>query len=310
MAAARRVRVGSRSSLLSLAQTNEVISLLRQAHPSLAIDTLSLSTRGDRNKSAPLLSMERGMFVKEIEAALLNGDIDLAVHSAKDMPAAMPPGLAIAAYTERQDARDALVNRWGLPLSRLPAGARIGTSSPRRISQLKAARPDIAPLPIRGNVDTRLRKAAGAEYDGAALAAAGMIRLGRQDEISAHLSPEECVPDVGQGALAVQVRADDADMLEYAQAIDHAPTSAAVRAERAFLEAMGGGCTLPTAAYGRIRGDGLHILAMVAMPDGSEIARMAETYDAAKPAAAGWAIAAKMMDGGARRILEEGRETG
>lgn len=310
MAAARRVRVGSRSSLLSLAQTNEVISLLRRAHPGLAIDTLSLSTRGDRNKSAPLLSMERGMFVKEIEGALLNGDIDLAVHSAKDMPAAMPPGLAIAAYTERQDARDALVNRWGLPLSRLPAGARIGTSSPRRISQLKAARPDIAPLPIRGNVDTRLRKAAGAEYDGAALAAAGLMRLGRRDEISAYLSPEECVPDVGQGALAVQVRADDADMLECARAIDHAPTSAAVRAERAFLEAMGGGCTLPTAAYARIRGDGLHILAMVAMPDGSEIVRLADTYAAADPGAAGRAIAAKMMDGGARRILEDGRETG
>ena len=244
------------------------------------------------------------MFVKEIEAALLNGDIDLAVHSAKDMPVETPPGLAVAAYTERQDARDVLVNRWGLPLSELPASARLGTSSPRRISQLKAARPDIALLPVRGNVDTRIRKANAPEYDGVVLAAAGIIRLGRQAEISAYLSPRECVPDVGQGALAVQVRASDAAMLECARAIDHAPTSAAVRAERAFLETLGGGCTLPTAAYARIQADALHIIAMAAHPDGGEIVRLSQTYRASDPTAAGSAIAEALLNGGARRILE------
>ena len=279
-------------------------SLLKRAHPALEVEIVSLSTRGDRNKSAPLLSMERGMFVKEIEAALLNGDIDLAVHSAKDMPVETPPGLAVAAYTERQDARDVLVNRWGLPLAELPAGARLGTSSPRRISQLKAARPDIALLPVRGNVDTRIRKAHTADYDGVALAAAGIMRLGRQSEISAYLSPEVCVPDVGQGALAVQVRASDVAMLEFARAIDHPPTSAAVRAERAFLETLGGGCTLPTAAYARIQADALHIIAMAAHPDGSEIVRLSERYRASDPTAAGSAIAKALLNGGARRILE------
>lgn len=287
-----------------MAQTNEVASLLKRAHPALEIEIVSLSTRGDRNKSAPLLSMERGMFVKEIEAALLNGDIDLAVHSAKDMQVETPPGLAVAAYTERQDARDVLVNRWGLPLAELPSGARLGTSSPRRISQLKAARPDIALLPVRGNVDTRIRKANAPEYDGVVLAAAGIIRLGRQAEISAYLSPQECVPDVGQGALAVQVRASDADMLECARAIDHHPTSAAVRAERAFLETLGGGCTLPTAAYARIQADALHIIAMAAHPDGGEIVRLSQTYRASDPTAAGSAIADALLNGGARRILE------
>lgn len=244
------------------------------------------------------------MFVKEIEFALLSGDIDIAVHSAKDMPALTPPGLAVAAYTEREDARDVLVNRWDAPLSELPQGARLGTSSPRRAAQLKAARPDLEILPIRGNVDTRLSKASSADYDGAVLAAAGIIRLGRETEIGAYLSPQECVPDVGQGALAVQVRASDREMLKCVNSIDHAPTSAAVRAERSFLAAMGGGCTLPTAAYAEIEADSLHIIAMVAKPDGSEIVRISESYAAADPIAAGEAVASALLASGAAQILE------
>ena len=303
MTAARRVVVGSRSSLLSLAQTNEVVERLLRTHPALDIRLVSLSTRGDRNKAAPLLSMERGMFVKEIELALLNGEIDIAVHSAKDMPAITPPGLAVAAYTEREDARDVLVNRWNLPLTELPSGARLGTSSPRRAAQLKSARPDLELLPIRGNVDTRMSKASSADYDGAVLAAAGIIRLGRQAEISAYIPPQDCIPDVGQGALAVQARASDADLLEWIRAIDHAPTSAAVRAERAFLEAMGGGCTLPTAAYAQIHGDSLRIMAMVAQPDGSEIFRFSGDYDLDDPIQAGEAVAAALLESGASRVL-------
>ena len=167
--------------------------------------------------------------------------------------------------------------------------------------------PDLEILPIRGNVDTRLSKAKSDEYDGAVLAAAGMIRLERQDEISAYLSPQECVPDVGQGALAVQVRESDGDLLECVKAIDHAPTSAAVRAERAFIETIGGGCTLPTAAYAELHDDGLHIMAMVATPDGSEIFRMSEVHAASSPEAAGSAIASALMDKGAARILEAAR---
>ncbi len=244
------------------------------------------------------------MFVKEIEAALLGGEIDIAVHSAKDMPAITPPGLVIAAYTEREDARDVLVNRWNSPLSDLPGGARLGTSSPRRAAQVKAARPDIEILPIRGNVDTRLSKANSADYDGAILAAAGILRLGRKSEISAYLSPEECVPDVGQGALAVQVRETDSELIRRVEAIDHSATSTAVRAERSFLATLGGGCTLPTAAYAELEHDTLNIIAMVAVPDGSEIARLSESFSADDPVAAGRSVASALMNAGAARILE------
>lgn len=244
------------------------------------------------------------MFVKEIELALLNGDIDIAVHSAKDMPALTPPELTVAAYTEREDARDVLVNRWDTPLNELPSGARLGTSSPRRTAQIKAARPDIEILPIRGNVDTRLRRARSDDYDGAVLAAAGIRRLGREAEISAYLSPEECVPDVGQGALAVQIRESDSELLKIVQSIDHAPTSAAVRAERAFLVAMGGGCTMPTAAYAELKDDKLCMLAMVAKPDGSRLYRVSESYERAYPEDAGKAIASLLLDVGGASILE------
>ena len=244
------------------------------------------------------------MFVKEIEFALLNGEIDIAVHSAKDMPAAMPPGLTIAAFPKREDARDVLVNRWNAPLSELPSNARLGTSSPRRTAQIKVARPDIEILPIRGNVDTRLSKAKSTDYDGAVLAAAGILRLGRESEISAYLPPEECVPDVGQGALAVQIRESDSELSEIVQSIDHAPTSAAVRAERAFLVAMGGGCTMPTAAYAELEDDKLRLLTMIAKPDGSEVVRLSESYNADDPIAAGNAAATALMASGGRRILE------
>ena len=244
------------------------------------------------------------MFVKEIELALLNREIDIAVHSAKDMPAVLPTGLRIAAFTEREDARDVLVNRWDASLSDLPPGTRLGTSSPRRTAQIRAARPDIEILPIRGNVDTRISKANSEEFDGAVLAAAGIKRLGRQSEISSYLSPEECVPDVGQGALAVQIRDSDSELLSVVSAIDHGPTSTAVRAERAFLTAMGGGCTMPTAAYAEVEDDKLHILAMVATPDGSSIYRVSELYDAASPEAAGTAVSVLLLEMGASRIME------
>ena len=281
-----------------------MVRLLLEAHPSLDIEIVPLSTRGDRNKSAPLLSMERGMFVKEIELALLNREIDIAVHSAKDMPAVLPTGLRIAAFTEREDARDVLVNRWDASLSDLPPGTRLGTSSPRRTAQIRAARPDIEILPIRGNVDTRISKANSEEFDGAVLAAAGIKRLGRESEISSYLTPAECVPDVGQGALAVQVRDSDSELLGVVNTIDHVPTSAAVRAERAFLTAMGGGCTMPTAAYAEIEDDSLRILAMVATPDGNSIYRVSESYDAASPEAAGTAVSVLLLEMGASRIME------
>ena len=232
-----------------------------------------MSTGGDRSKDAPLLSLGRGTFVKEIEAALLRGEIDLAVHSAKDIPASSTHGLTIAAFGPRKDARDVLVDRWNVSFDGLPAGARIGTGSPRRTAQLRALRPDVEILPVRGNVGTRIEKARGDDYDGVVLAAAGLIRLGRQDAVSEYLSPEICTPDAGQGALAVQARSAAEYVIGLVSQIDHGPTSVAVRAERALVEAVGGGCTSPIGAYARLLDGSIEVTAMAAEPDGSRIVR-------------------------------------
>ena len=303
MTTRKRVTVGSRTSPLALAQTEEILRPLRVLHPDTEFMIVPITTGGDRRKNAPLLSMARGMFVKEIELALLNREIDFAVHSAKDLPSALPDGLTLAAFGPRQDPRDVLVNRWGLPYRELPSGARIGTSSPRRTAQLKAYRPDVEILPIRGNVGTRVEKARGDQYDGVVLAAAGLVRLGSQGEISEYISPDICIPDVGQGALAVEVRASDSDIVGMLAGVDHHATSTAVTAERAFLETIGGGCQVPVAAYAQLDGAELHISTMAAVPDGSEIYRVQVTCDTSEPRLAGHQAAEALMDAGARHIV-------
>ena len=306
--ARRRLGVGSRTSPLSLRQTEEVLRPLRLAHPDIAFIIVPITTDGDRHKSAPLLSMARGMFAKEIESAILNEEIDFAVHSAKDLTTTLPDGLVLAAIGERKDPRDVLVNKWGLPLDKLPTGARLGTSSPRRTAQLKAARPDIDILPIRGNVDTRLQKASGDEYDGVVLAAAGLERLDRLSEVSEYLSPDICIPEGGQGALAVEARASDTAILGVLALADHRPTSTAVKAERAFLQAIGGGCKVPVAAYAQLTVDELHIAAMAAVPDGSRLFRVQVSSDADDPESAGHKAAAALMDSGAADIVARDTE--
>jgi len=303
--AIKRVVVGSRSSPLALAQTEEVIGRLNAVHPDTQFEIVPLSTRGDRNKTDPLLSMDRGMFVKDIEAALLSGEIDFAVHSAKDLPAGLPLGLIIAAFTERQDARDVIVNRWGASFEDLPSGATLGTSSPRRVAQLKARRPDLEFLPVRGNVGTRMEKSGTDGYDGVVLAAAGIIRLGRASEISGYLSPEICIPDVGQGALAIETRSGDEALMILLKAIEHTPSSQAVRAERAFLQAMGGGCTVPVAAFAIIDGDSLKISAMASSPDGTDMIQTEGTFETSNPERAGEVLAAQLMERGAKEIIEK-----
>ena len=306
MTSSKIVAVGSRTSPLALAQTDEILLPLRSLHPDVDFAVVPISTGGDRNKDAPLLSMERGMFVKEIDLALLNGEIDIAVHSAKDVPSSLPDGLKIAAFGQRQDARDVLVNRWGRSLLDLPPGARIGTGSPRRTAQLKAVRPDIEVLSIRGNVGTRLQKALGDDYDGIVVAAAGVLRLGRQGEITEYLSPDVCTPDAGQGALVVETRASAHKIMEMLSAVGHRPTSVAVRAERSFVEAVAGGCTAPVGAYAQLNGDFLNVLAMAAVPDGSRIVRVQERYDARDPESAGRQIAEALMRAGAGEITSTG----
>ena len=305
MTAIRRIVVGSRSSPLALAQTGEVVGLLNAAHPDIQVEIVPLSTRGDRDKTSPLLSMDRGMFVKDIEAALLSGEIDFAVHSAKDLPADLPTGLTIAAFSKREDPRDVVVNRWNLSFDDLPTGAILGTSSPRRVAQLKSRRPDLEFLPVRGNVGTRLEKSGTDEYDGVILAAAGIIRLGRASEISEYLALQICIPDVGQGALAIESRADGGAILKLLSVAEHELTGIAVRAERAFLTAMGGGCTVPVAAHATVIGDSLSMSAMASSPDGSELLMLEDTFNISSPELAGEALAAQLLERGAKKILEK-----
>ncbi len=249
-----------------MAQTNEVVQRLRDASPSLDVQVVTVRTEGDASPEASLAGLGRGIFVKELEDALLRGQVDVAVHSLKDLPTQLPDGLAIAAVCQRADPRDVLVNRWGLPLTRLPSGARIGTSSPRRAAQLKRARPDLEVLPMRGNVDTRLAKVQASDYDGAMLAAAGLARLDLFSRTlkAEYLNPSEFVPAPGQGALAVETRADDLAVQEAVASLDHLGTRQAVTAERHVLELLGSGCQLPMGAYGRVEEGVLYLGAFLA----------------------------------------------
>ena len=273
MATRRIVKIGSRGSALALRQNEEVLALLRPRYPDLDFQVVTVRTQGDINPDAALTNLGLGIFVKEIERLLLDGHLDMAIHSLKDLPTQLPDGLALGAMLRRRDPRDVLVNRWHCPLARLPAGARIGTGSPRRQALLKSLCPQATVLPIRGNVETRLRKAQGEDYDGAVLAAAGLVRLGLTQHIADYLSPQRFVPPPGQGVLAVEVRADDDPMMDLLRPADHAPTRYAATAERAFLEKLGGGCQLPVGAYARAQGDVMYLTVFLSSPDGHKAFR-------------------------------------
>jgi len=245
----RTFTVGTRGSALALAQTGLIVEALRAANPGARFQTITIHTEGDRSL-APLREIGgRGVFTAEIERALLAREIDIAVHSLKDLPADETPGLSTAAIYERGDPRDVLVSRQGLTLDRLPAGAVIGTGSPRRAAQVLALRPGLRIADIRGNVDTRLRKVQDGQYDATVLAAAGLSRLGWLDRATQVFEAGEMLPAVGQGALAVQTRGDDLEAVSAVGPLDHAPTRAAVTAERAFERRLGGGCHAAIAAY-------------------------------------------------------------
>ena len=288
------VRVGTRGSRLALIQTELTLEKLRPAHPDVDFEVVTVTTQGDANQTAPLAGMGLGVFVKEIERRLETGEIDMAVHSLKDMPTVLPDGMAIGAVLERADPRDVLVSHLGKTLDDYPAGGRIGTSSPRRHAQIAERRPDLEIVPIRGNVDTRLRKAAGEECDGTIVAAAGLLRMDLAHVITEYLSPEEFVPPPGQGAMAVEIRADDKRMTQLVSAADHDATAAAVAAERSFLEALGGGCQVPVGAYAEADGNsenGLRLTVFMGAPDGSAAYRASvngPASDTSGLAAAAW----------------------
>jgi hydroxymethylbilane synthase len=303
------VVVGTRPSALARRQTERVIAQLRAAWPDLRCRVVTLTTEGDRLAEQPLPEIGgKGLFTQAIEAALRSGEIDLAVHSLKDLPTAGADDLIVSAVTEREDPRDVLISRHGLPLQQLPTGARVGTSSLRRAAQVRALRPDMEVVPLRGNVDTRLRKAARPDMDAVILAAAGVIRLGRADEVTQWLPLDLMLPAPGQGALAVQVRADDAALLRWLAAIHHRPTWAAVTAERAFLAALGAGCSAPVAAWGRVEAGRLWLDGLIASIDGRDVLRLSAQGDPDEPEALGAHLAEQARSQGADRILEVGRE--
>lgn len=297
------LRVGTRGSALAVAQTALVTAALERL--GLRSEVVTIRTEGDRHPDRPTRALGVGAFVKDLERALQDGRIDLAVHSAKDLPGAVGDGLALAAFLPRQDPRDVLLTRTGQSLRGLPPGATVGTDSPRRRAFLLAARPDLLVRDIRGNVDTRLRKLGAGDVDALVLAMAGLARLGLRHRVTEPLDISIMLPAVGQGAVAVQVREADAAARERLAAVDHAPTRAAVTAERAFLAALGGGCQRPVAALGTCEGDRLTLDGAVLDPGGTRIIREAIEGPLADPADLGERLAARVMALGAADLLFE-----
>jgi hydroxymethylbilane synthase len=303
-----RLVLGSRGSALALWQARHVAGLLRAAHPGLGIEEVIIKTEGDRRTEQALSALGgKGVFVKEIEDALLEGRIDLAVHSMKDMPTEMPEGLGFAAVPRRHDARDALLTTDGAGLADLPRGARVATGSPRRRAQLLAARPDLRMIEMRGNVDTRVRKLKEGQCTAMVLAVAGIERLGI-DVPRVALPLEICLPAVGQGALAIETRSADAGTRALVGVLDDPETAWRVEAERAFLAQLGGGCLAPAAAHAQVRGGELLLEGIVADPDGSRVLRDRESGPVERAAALGERLAARLLEAGGAAILREVRE--
>ena len=296
-------RVGSRASALALAQTALVADALRKL--GLVVETVTVSTGGDRARSEDSMMLERGAFVKDLEIALLDGRIDLAVHSAKDLPTDVTQGTSLAAFPPRGDARDALVSRDGARLADLPGGARVGTESPRRRAFLRLDRPDLQVEPIRGNVDTRLAKLDAGEIDALVVAAAGLERLGRSERIAEAIPVSRMIPAVGQGALVVQSRAED-EWQERLRALDDWATRLEVTAERAFLRAMGGGCRAPFAAHASWSQGELSLDGAALEPDGGAIVRDRLVGPDEDAVALGERLARRLLERGAGRFAEPG----
>ncbi|MFB3777470.1 MAG: hydroxymethylbilane synthase [Bryobacteraceae bacterium] len=292
--------IGSRGSQLALWQARWIKSRLEDLGQTCRIEVIR--TTGDKITDVPLAKVgTKGLFTKEIEEALLAGAIDLAVHSMKDLPTLVPEGLTVAAVPEREDPRDALL---GHRLRDLPAGCKVGTSSLRRAAQLRALRPDLEVEPMRGNLDTRLRKLEEGRYTAIMLAAAGLKRMGWDGRIAEILSTDYMCPAVGQGALAIETRDDGGTAGAICAKLDHLETRTAVTAERAVLAALGGGCQVPIGAYGSVDGGELHLIAVVATPDGARLIRRNATGPPDQAGELGSQLGAELLDAGADEILE------
>ncbi len=302
----RALKLGTRGSPLAIRQASLAADALRDRWSGLEVTLVPMKTSGDRMLDAPLATVGgKGLFVKEIEEALLDGRIDLAVHSLKDMPAELPSGLRIGGVLRRDDPLDVLVARHDLHFAGLPVGARIGTSSLRRQVQLLHRRPDLQLVPLRGNVETRLKKLEMLDLDAVVLAAAGLVRLGLQDRITDRLQPDLCLPAIGQGALAIEIRSNDPQVETLVDGVNHRETHVATAAERACLRGLGGSCVTPLAAFGRLEGETLVLDGMVGSLDGRRLVRQVERGDASAPERVGRALADALLAAGAEEILRD-----
>jgi len=298
----KSLRIGTRGSTLARWQAEFVRAGL--ARHGVAAELVIVSTSGDRDRQSSLRVIGgKGVFTKELEDALLEERIDLAVHSMKDMPTTLPAGLAIAAICEREDVRDALISRGGLKLDQLPSGARIGTSSLRRQAQLRHYRRDLEMLDMRGNVDTRLAKVAQGNYDAIILAKAGLDRLGKAGQISEIVPPEICLPAAGQGAIGIETRKRDDELSAAVRKLNHDPSQAAVEAERAVLAGLEGGCQVPIGVWCRMESGSLVIDACVLSADGTESIRERRTGAWEHAIELGRSVGAALLDRGADRLL-------
>ncbi|MCA0986243.1 hydroxymethylbilane synthase [Guptibacillus algicola] len=304
----RKIIVGSRRSKLAITQTKWVISKLKEINPDVDFEIKEIVTKGDKILDVTLSKVGgKGLFVKEIEDAMIKGEIDMAVHSMKDMPSVLPEGLTIGCIPEREDYRDVLISQSKQLFRELPEGAIIGTSSLRRGAQLKAIRPDVEIKWIRGNIDTRLRKLEEEDYDAIVLAAAGLHRMGWSKEIvTEYLDPDLCVPAVGQGALSIECRESDDELLGLLEKLNDEHTKETVLAERAYLHTLEGGCQVPIAGHATLKDGTISIIGLVGEPDGSVIIKEMETGTDFKKV--GVTLANRMKEQGAKEILDRVKE--
>jgi len=300
------IRIATRKSPLALWQAEEVTRQLKQHHPDIKIELVKMTTKGDKILDAPMAKVGgKGLFVKELEQGMLDGDADIAVHSMKDVPVEFPPGLHLPIIMEREDPSDAFVSNRFASLQDLPADARIGTSSLRRQLQIMHNMPDARMLDLRGNVNSRLQKLDNGDYDAIILASAGLIRLGFEDRIKSKISPEQSLPAIGQGAVGIECRENDERILSLLQPLNHADTHTRLTAERAMNNRLNGGCQVPIAGFALLEGDEIYLRGLVGRPDGSEVVRDELRGPASQAAALGIQLAERLLEQGAEAILKE-----
>ncbi len=300
------IRIATRKSPLAMWQAEHVAAALKAAHPGIRVELLGMSTQGDKILDTPLAKIGgKGLFVKELEQGMLEGSADIAVHSMKDVPVELPEGLHLPVIMAREDPRDAFVSNEYASLDELPRGARVGTSSLRRQCQIMARRPDLELLPLRGNVNTRLRKLDEGEYDAIILAAAGLIRLEFGDRIRAFIEPEQSLPAIGQGAVGIECRADDDRVNSLIAPLHDADTASRVLAERAMNNRLEGGCQVPIAGHAILEGDQLWLRGLVGSVDGKVIVRGEIRGDRDQAETLGVTLADRLLADGAREILQE-----